>query len=710
MFNSVVLLPPPGSASATALAGSRLANVIFRSSGAGGSSLSSQGSPGMLRGLVDALQPLLSYLAVLVRSMGPSPLELQLVSRLVVAASVGMFIGTERRTSHRPAGVRTMSLVALGACTFTLVSQFGFVGKADQARVAASVASGVGFIGAGVITTSGKEASIRDSLNIRGRGGSRFPTDTTSTYNDVDGEVRGLTTASAIWITAGLGMACGAGLFFVATLGAVLTVGILKISEVITTLRNKWIRLRKIVRPKLAQRIAEEEEARVKAEKGSGEASGLVEKDHKEDNEETEEDKELREKEMREKREKEEKEEKEKEKNLEMEREKERQMQAEAEKTKIVAAGATGAEQGGKADDDPEDYEGEQEEDWFDEDDDFEDLYKRPSEDVDVDDDPFYGRLWSAEVPKVRRLATADNGGAAGPPPISGPARRRFLSRSRVLASRKSRGKRLLRYGTPVASSPSASPDTPVLRQQKPDEQPQGQGQAHAQEAKPTAPASVIPTTVGGGKVAVDSALANPVKTVGDFMSEKQVELKQQQTPQQEHEQQEQQQPPPPPPKKQRKPKKVTKQQTSSVAKAYVPDNDDEYDATPEPATGALLEKPTKSRGRSQSGGGDDGDGAKPKDRNVQEATPPPKTTVKNSSGVPAAAAVKASNATPGGRAEGKPKADEMPSSRGEPAELGEVVEGAAAARMEATAEARARLADSWGGARGLDGSSDASV
>lgn len=46
------------------------------------------------------------------------------------------------------------SLVALGACTFTLVSQFGFVGKADQARVAASVASGVGFIGAGVSTAS----------------------------------------------------------------------------------------------------------------------------------------------------------------------------------------------------------------------------------------------------------------------------------------------------------------------------------------------------------------------------------------------------------------------------------------------------------------------------------------------------------------------------------------------------------------------------
>lgn len=44
--------------------------------------------------------------------------------------------------------------------------------------------------------------------------------------------MRGLTTASAIWITAGLGMACGAGLFFTATLGSILTVAILKISRV----------------------------------------------------------------------------------------------------------------------------------------------------------------------------------------------------------------------------------------------------------------------------------------------------------------------------------------------------------------------------------------------------------------------------------------------------------------------------------------------
>lgn len=59
------------------------------------------------------------------------------------------------------------SLVALGACTFTLVSQFGFVGKADQARVAASVASGVGFIGAGV--SKGTYASLAGQRGAGGR-------------------------------------------------------------------------------------------------------------------------------------------------------------------------------------------------------------------------------------------------------------------------------------------------------------------------------------------------------------------------------------------------------------------------------------------------------------------------------------------------------------------------------------------------------------
>ncbi|CAM9440728.1 unnamed protein product, partial [Sphacelaria rigidula] len=90
-----------------------------------------------------------SLLCIAVVAIRPSPLDCQLVLRLGLAAFLGMVLGLERRTSHRPAGVRTMSLVAMGACTFTIVSQYGFA-RADQARVAASVASGVGFIGAGV--------------------------------------------------------------------------------------------------------------------------------------------------------------------------------------------------------------------------------------------------------------------------------------------------------------------------------------------------------------------------------------------------------------------------------------------------------------------------------------------------------------------------------------------------------------------------------
>eukprot|EP00953_Heterococcus_sp_UTEX-ZZ885_P001784 1485-Heterococcus_DN1.PRE.1 len=52
----------------------------------------------------------------------PSKFEFEVTLRLIMAACVGMCIGMERRFSHRPAGVRTMALVALGAATFTIVS------------------------------------------------------------------------------------------------------------------------------------------------------------------------------------------------------------------------------------------------------------------------------------------------------------------------------------------------------------------------------------------------------------------------------------------------------------------------------------------------------------------------------------------------------------------------------------------------------------
>mmetsp|Transcript_20706 Transcript_20706/g.57215 ORF Transcript_20706/g.57215 Transcript_20706/m.57215 type:complete len:102 (+) Transcript_20706:1139-1444(+) len=87
----------------------------------------------------------------------PAPLasafwEARISLRLIFAALTGAAIGKERSGKYHPAGVRTMSLVALGAALFTLCSRHGFAGTHyDTSRMASNVASGVGFIGAGVI-------------------------------------------------------------------------------------------------------------------------------------------------------------------------------------------------------------------------------------------------------------------------------------------------------------------------------------------------------------------------------------------------------------------------------------------------------------------------------------------------------------------------------------------------------------------------------
>ncbi|TCM51361.1 MgtC/SapB family protein [Kribbella sp. VKM Ac-2568] len=106
---------------------------------------------------------------------------------LLIAFVLSMIIGIERQLRQKSAGVRTHTLVGTGAALFTLVSAFGFsnvVGNdvnLDPSRIAAQVVSGVGFLGAGVIF-------MRRDL------------------------VRGLTTAATIWMTAAIGMACGAGM------------------------------------------------------------------------------------------------------------------------------------------------------------------------------------------------------------------------------------------------------------------------------------------------------------------------------------------------------------------------------------------------------------------------------------------------------------------------------------------------------------------
>lgn len=118
--------------------------------------------------------------------------ELRILMRLVVAATVGGIIGVERRSARSYAGVRTFSLVSLGAAIFMSVCLVAFP-NADPARIAAAISSSVGFIGGGVMSKNSKHS-------------------------------RGLTTATSVWLAAGLGIAAASGLFVLSYAGAVLTV------------------------------------------------------------------------------------------------------------------------------------------------------------------------------------------------------------------------------------------------------------------------------------------------------------------------------------------------------------------------------------------------------------------------------------------------------------------------------------------------------
>jgi putative Mg2+ transporter-C (MgtC) family protein len=121
--------------------------------------------------------------------------EIEIAIRLVLAAVFGAAVGYERRSSDKPAGLRTLSLVAVGSALFTIISAYGFE-TADQSRVAAQIVTGVGFLGAGTILRSGTSIS-------------------------------GLTTAATIWATAAMGMAVGSGLYIAAVGGTVLMLAIL---------------------------------------------------------------------------------------------------------------------------------------------------------------------------------------------------------------------------------------------------------------------------------------------------------------------------------------------------------------------------------------------------------------------------------------------------------------------------------------------------
>lgn len=123
----------------------------------------------------------------------------------ILAIACGAVIGVERGKRQKPAGLRTMMLICLGASIFTQASILMAGSRADPGRIAAQVVTGVGFLGAGAI--------------IHGRGA-----------------VTGFTTAAAIWVVAAIGVVLGSGYAAAGVFFTLLVLGMLAAERTIESL------------------------------------------------------------------------------------------------------------------------------------------------------------------------------------------------------------------------------------------------------------------------------------------------------------------------------------------------------------------------------------------------------------------------------------------------------------------------------------------
>ena len=137
--------------------------------------------------------------------------QLVLLIRILLAGICGAVIGYERKNRMKEAGIRTHMIVALGASLIMIVSKYGFddvLGNAgialDPSRIAAQIVTGVGFLGAGMIF-------MRKNM------------------------IMGLTTAAGVWVTSGIGMAIGCGLY---AIGVISTIFVVVIQII---LHGRWI-------------------------------------------------------------------------------------------------------------------------------------------------------------------------------------------------------------------------------------------------------------------------------------------------------------------------------------------------------------------------------------------------------------------------------------------------------------------------------------
>lgn len=134
--------------------------------------------------------------------------ELEYILRIIIAGICGAIVGYERKSRLKEAGIRTHFIVALASALVMIVSKYGFfdllnrqllygsdIIKLDPSRIASSIVTGIGFLGAGMIF-------VRKT------------------------QINGLTTAAGVWATAGIGMAIGSGMY---TIGIITTVIVLTV-------------------------------------------------------------------------------------------------------------------------------------------------------------------------------------------------------------------------------------------------------------------------------------------------------------------------------------------------------------------------------------------------------------------------------------------------------------------------------------------------
>lgn len=134
------------------------------------------------------------------------------VIRVIMAILLGSIVGLQREKAGKPAGLRTHMIVSLGTAIVVLACSAASMSLEGLSRVIQGIVTGIGFVGAGSILKLSEER-----------------------------EIKGLTTAAGLWMTAALGIAAGLGEIGVAIIGTILTVIVLSLVGVIES-RNETVK------------------------------------------------------------------------------------------------------------------------------------------------------------------------------------------------------------------------------------------------------------------------------------------------------------------------------------------------------------------------------------------------------------------------------------------------------------------------------------